>query len=128
MQNGFSVRLTAKRTKRFLICGRNKAVIFVKDIKIASNIKTVEMLKCQLLKSVSELFCDINSDADSDTELRLTDDAANIINLTYMLCKRLGVDYDEIMRCMKAKLDRSIEEQHPIEKNFKDMSELRERL
>ncbi len=100
----------------------------MKDIKIASNIKTVEMLKCQLLKSVSELFCDINSEADSDTCLRLADDGADIINLTYVLCKRLGVEYDEVMRCMKAKLDRGIEEQHPIEKNFRDMSELRERL
>lgn len=100
----------------------------MRDIKIASNIKTVEMLKCELLKSVSELYCDINSDADSDINLRIADDAANIINITYVLCKRLGVEYDEVMRCMRAKLDRSIEEQHPIEKNFKDMSELRERL
>ncbi len=106
-----------------------KAVdIFVKDIKIANNIRTVERLKCELLKSVSELFCDIGAEADSETNIRIADDAANVINLTYVLCRRLGIGFDEITDFMKAKLDRAIDEQQSIEKNYGDMSELRERL
>ena len=100
----------------------------VKEIKSANNIKTVELLKVELLKSVCGMFEDINAEADSETEKRLADDAADIINLTYVLARRLGVSYDTVMRYMKAKLDRSIEQQHPIEKNYRDMSELRERL
>lgn len=100
----------------------------MKDIKIANNIKTVEMLKVELLKCVSGLYEDINAEADSETNLRIADDAANIINLTYVLCRRLGVEYDAVEKCMRAKLDRCIEEKHPIEKNYSDMSELRERL
>lgn len=100
----------------------------MKDIKIANNIKTVEMLKVELLKCLSAMYEDINAEADSETCRRLADDAANIINLTFVLGRRLGVEYDDVLRCMRAKLDRSIEEQHPIEKNYGDMSALRERL
>lgn len=100
----------------------------MKEIKIANNIKCVELLKVELLKSVSALFEDINSEADSETDKRIADDAANIINLTYILSRRLGADYDEVTRYMKGKLSRAIEERHPIEKNYGDMSALRERL
>ncbi len=88
----------------------------------------MELLKVELLKSVSTLFEDINSEADSETDKRIADDAANIINLTYILSRRLGADYDDVMRYMKGKLERGIEERHPIEKNYGDMSALRERL
>lgn len=111
------------------VCVTGKAVdIFVKDIRIANNIRTVEHLKCELLKSVSELFCDIGAEADSETKVRIADDAANVVNLTYILCRRLGIEFDEITEFMKAKLDRAIEEQQSIEKNYGDMSNLRERL
>ncbi len=100
----------------------------MRDIKIANNIKTVEQLKAEILKSVAELYADIGAEADSETSYRLTDDAANIINLTFILARRLGLSYDEVFRCMEAKLDRGIEKQHPIEKNFGDMSELKKRL
>ena len=100
----------------------------MKDIKIANNIKTVEMLKSELLKSVSALYEDIIAETDSETNFRIADDAANIINLTYILSRRLGADYDSVEMRMKAKLDRAIEEKHPIEKNYSDMSVLRERL
>ncbi len=103
-------------------------VVLVKDIKIANNIKTVEQLKAELLKSVAELYADINAEADSETSSRLKNDSADIINLTFVLAKRLGIDYDDIFECMKAKLDKSIEKNHPIEKNFGDMSELKKRL
>ena len=94
----------------------------VKEIKIANNIKTVELLKVELLKSVCGMFEDINAEADSETEKRLADDAADIINLTYVLARRLGVSYVTVMRYIKAKLERSIEQQHPIEKNYRDMA------
>lgn len=100
----------------------------MKDIRIANNIKTVEKLKCELLRSVSELFCDINTEADCETDLRIADDAADLINITYILCRRLGVEFDTVTECMKAKLEKAVEERSEIERNFGDMSKLHERL
>lgn len=111
------------RTRRERLWG-----IVLKDIRIANNIKTVEKLKCELLRSVSDLFSEINTDADCATDLRIADSAADLINITYVLCRRLGVEFDTVTECMKAKLEAAVKEQNEIERNFGDMSELHERL
>ncbi len=103
-------------------------VTLVKDMKIANNIKTVEQLKTELLRSVAELYADIGAEVDSETNNRLKNDSADIINLTLVLARRLGLDYDDVFDCMRAKLQKGIEKNHPIEKHFGDMSELKKRL
>ncbi len=116
---------------RFLrLTQSRKGVIYnlLKEIKIASNIKTVEQLKTELIKNISVLYEDINAEADSETNNKLINDTANIINVAFVLAKRLGLDYDDVLSCMGAKLDKAIESNNPIEKDFGDMSELRKRL
>lgn len=48
--------------------------------------------------------------------------------MTFVLARRLGIDYDEVFDCMRTKLEKGIEKNHPIEKHFGDMSELKKRL
>ena len=93
-------------------------------IDIANNIKAVELLKVEILQDITDLFGDISAEADSETRIRIAEDAANLINMTYLLCSRLGVSYTEIVQRMCSKLRTGIEEQHILERRFGDLSTL----
>ena len=109
---------------KFLNGGRCK----LNRIDIANNIKSVELLKTEILQSLTDLYGDIAAEADFDTENQIASDAANIISLVYLLCKRLGVKYDDINMHMREKLKQGISERHNLEKRFGDLSELLEKL
>lgn len=100
----------------------------MEHIDIANNIKAVEMMKVEILQNITNLFADITAEADSDSAMRLADDAARLINMTFLLCGRLGVAYDEIRSRMKAYLNDGIAQQHMIEKRFGDLSNLLDKL
>lgn len=94
------------------------------QIDVTNTIKAVELLKVELLQKVTDMFGDIAAEADSDTFLRIADDAANLINLVYLLSARLGVKYDDIVVRMREKLQDGIAQQHILERKFGDLSEL----
>lgn len=96
----------------------------LKDIEIAGNIKCIELLKVELLENVAGLFAEILSEGDSDVKKRISASGANIINLTYILAKRLGISYEEIQKSMIDGLKTGIENGHRIEKKYSDLSEL----
>lgn len=100
----------------------------MEHIDIANNIKAVEMMKVEILQDITNLFADITAEADSDSACRLADDAARLINMTFLLCGRLGVDYNEIRLHMMKFLEEGISQQHIIEKRFGDLSNLLEKL
>lgn len=100
----------------------------MEHIDIANNIKAVEMMKVEILQNITNLFADISAEADSDSAARLADDAARLINMTFLLCGRLGVSYEEIQPRMKRLLESGIEEGHMIEKRFGDLSNLLKKL
>ncbi len=94
------------------------------EINIANNIKTVELLKVELMQKVTDLFGDISAETDSETLTRLTGDTAALINVACLLAARLGVDYDSIGDFMKSELKREIEAGHLIERRYGDLSRL----
>ncbi len=94
------------------------------EINIANNIKTVELLKVELLQKVTDLFGDISAETDSETLTRLTGDTAALINVACLLAARLGVDYESVADCMKAELRREIDAGHLIERRYGDLSRL----
>ncbi len=98
------------------------------EINIANNIKTVELLKVELLQKVTDLCGDIAAEIDSETLSRLTDDAANLISVAYVLAFRLGVDFDSIRDAMKLRLKDEIENGHFIERRYGDLSALYHKL
>lgn len=98
------------------------------EIDIASNIKTVELLKVELLQKVTDLFGDISAESDSETLSRLTADTANLLNITYVLASRLGVNFDDINEVMQSQLNTEIKDKHFIEKKYGDLSILKKDL
>ena len=94
------------------------------EIDIANNIKTVELLKVELLQKVTDLFGDISAETDSETLTNLTEDTACLLNVAYVLAFRLGVDFDDINDVMKQKLKSEIDSEHFIERRYGDLSKL----
>ncbi|MBE5040267.1 MazG-like family protein [Ructibacterium gallinarum] len=94
------------------------------EIDIANNIKAVELLKVEMLQNITDLFGDITAEADNETRFRITQDAARLIGQAYLLCGRLGIEYEEIDDEIKALLRDSIAKRHLLERRFGDLSAL----
>lgn len=93
-------------------------------VDIANNIKSLEILKIEILQNVTNLLGDILKEPNEESENEIVNDAANIITLVYLLSRRLGIDERVIMTKMKIKLQKSIDENHNLEKNFGDLTAL----
>lgn len=94
------------------------------EIDIANNIKAVELLKVEILQNVTDLFGDISAEADSETRERIARDAARLIGQTYLLCSRLGVEFDDIGDVLSSMLRREIKQRHILERRFGDLHTL----
>lgn len=91
-----------------------------KEIDIAKNLRTIEWLKTELLDGVALLFKSLlktSSDAISDI-------LASIIMISYILGKRLGLNFLTIDAKIKSKLKTQIREEHELEEWYGDLSDL----
>lgn len=95
------------------------------NIDITKNIRVVEWLKSELLTTVSSLFTLLYKGAKEGQEAIL-EVLANIILVTYLLGKRLGLSFDEIDSKVKSKVKLGIAEDHKIEKWYGDLNRLLE--
>jgi len=102
-------------------------VIFLK-IDIANNIKTVELLKVELMQKLTDFCGDIAAEPDCETLTNLTCDAAGLINIAYVTAMRLGIEIEDINEMMIKQLDAEIKNNHLIEKRYGDLSRLREAI
>jgi len=66
--------------------------IYERELDIAKNIKVIETLKCELLSDLSQLYTEMAMPENSEPQER-DDILANIIMVTYILAKKLGVPY-----------------------------------
>ncbi len=94
------------------------------EIDIANNIKAVELLKVELLEKLTNLYGDIAAEADSESDTRIARDAADIIIMVRLLCRRLGIDYTTVNSEIEARLQTEAEEGHILERRFGDLSAL----
>ena len=81
-----------------------------KGSDITKNVKIIEWIKNEILISVSDLFNLIFKGV-KPIDDKLQNTLANIIMLTYLLGKRLGVDFDEIDYKIKEKSREAIKEE-----------------
>lgn len=92
------------------------------EIDIANNIKAVELLKVELLQKLANLYGNISAEADSESDSRIAHDAADIIIMVRLLCRRLGVDYATVYTAMQEGLRQEIKAGHILERRFGDLS------
>lgn len=63
-----------------------------KELDITKNINIIESLKCELLSDLAQLYAGMH-DPHSNEALEKDDILANMIMITYILAKRLGIPY-----------------------------------
>ncbi|MBS4534413.1 MazG-like family protein [Clostridium sp. D2Q-14] len=96
-----------------------------RDIDITKNIRVIEWLKSELLTTVSSLFTLLYKGLKEGQEAIL-EVLANIIFVTYLLAKRLGISFDEIDKKVESKVKLGIAEDHKIERWYGDLNSLLE--
>lgn len=96
-----------------------------KEMDIIKNLRTIEWLKGEILASVASLY-QLLARGEDDTKDDLEDLISNIMLLSFLLSKRLGISYEDIISNLKDKVKLNILEGHKIEKWYGDLSELME--
>lgn len=102
--------------------------VFEKEIDITRNIKTIEWLKGELLTDVANLFKFLVNGIRDEVHDSVTDTIANIILISYILGRRLGVSYQAIEMKIEGKVKIGLIEKNDIEKYYGDLSELSKHL
>lgn len=94
-----------------------------KEFDIAKNVRLIDWLKSELLTSVADLFKLLSSGIKGSQEA-IADCIASIILAAYLLGKRLGIQFEQVDRKLEGKIRLGIIEEHAVEKDFGDLSEL----
>ena len=93
------------------------------DMDIIKNFKTIEWLKAEMLMSIAELY-EILAEGQEDSKEEIEDLISDIILLSYLLGKRLGVSFEDINSNLEDKIKLNLIKEHKIEKWYGDLSEL----
>jgi hypothetical protein len=98
--------------------------LFEKEIDITRNIKIIEWLKSELLTDIANLYKILVNGVRQEVYDTVSETLSNIILISYLLGKRLGVSYNAIEIKMEKKIRLGLIENHDVEKYYGDLSEL----
>lgn len=102
--------------------------VFDKDIDITRNVKMIEWLKSELLTDLANLFKTLVNGVREDVHEAISDTLSNIILISYLLGRRLGLSYNSIEMKIESKVKLGLIENHDVEKYYGDLSELARHL
>ena len=100
---------------------------FDKSSDITRNVKIIEWMKKELIMSVGDVF-DLIFRGVKPIDDVLQDTLANIIMITYLLGKRLGISFKEIDYKINEKIKMGIEKNHSVESWYGDFTNLKKHL
>lgn len=95
------------------------------DTDITKNIRMIEFLKCELLNTVASLYQNLLKGTKVGQGV-IQDILANLIMVTYLLGKRLGISYLMIDSRVMEKIRIGMLEEHEAEKWYGDLTDLNE--
>ncbi|MCR4435155.1 MAG: MazG-like family protein [Clostridiales bacterium] len=101
---------------------------FDKEIDITRNIRLIEWLKSELLRDVANLFQSLANGMKEEIHDSAADTLANIILISYLIGRRLGLGYTAIEMKIENKVKLGLVENHDVEKHYGDLSELSKHL
>lgn len=84
---------------------------FDRNSDVTKNVKIIEWMKKELILSVGDVF-DLIFKGVKPLDEALQDTLANIIMITYLLAKRLGISFSEIDYKIKEKIRIGIDQNH----------------
>ncbi len=93
-------------------------------LNITRSLKTIELLKCELVDGVSSLFKAMIP----NQEKNILSALVRMIIAAYLLARRLGITFDRVETELNSKLQELIDDQHEIEEWYGDLSALQEHL
>lgn len=94
-----------------------------KEVDIAGTLKIIEQLKCQMLMDIAHLFSDLNEPSGS-TNIERGDIMADMIIITYLLSKKLGIPYQQLNRRIVNKIRLGLIESNSSDRWRQELSEL----
>ena len=100
---------------------------FDRNSDVTKNVKIIEWMKKELILSVGDVF-DLIFKGIKPLDEALQDTLANIIMITYLLAKRLGISFSEIDYKIKEKIRIGIDQNHSVESWYGDFSNLKKHM
>ena len=100
---------------------------FDRNSVVTKNVKIIEWMKKELILSVGDVF-DLIFKGVKPLDEALQDTLANIIMITYLLAKRLGISFSEIDYKIKEKIRIGIDQNHSVESWYGDFSNLKKHM
>ena len=100
---------------------------FDRNSEVTKNVKIIEWMKKELILSVGDVF-DLIFKGVKPLDEALQDTLANIIMITYLLAKRLGISFSEIDYKIKEKIRIGIDQNHSVESWYGDFSNLKKHM
>ena len=102
-------------------------VLLNQETDITKNIRVIEFLKSELLTAVASLYQNLLKGPKVGQDV-IQDILANLVLVTYLLGKRLGISYSLIDSKIMEKIRIGMLEEHETEKWYGDLSDLGEYL
>ncbi len=96
----------------------------MKGMDIARNMRLIESLKGELLAAVSHLYVQMASENCEDIREVALDTLSDAVIISYLLSRRLGLDYTALERQIGSKIKIGLIQEHETEKYFGDLSAL----
>ena len=100
---------------------------FDRNSDVTKNVKIIEWMKKELILSVGDVF-ELIFKGVKPLDEALQDTLANIIMITYLLAKRLGISFSEIDYKIKEKIRIGIDQNHSVESWYGDFSNLKKHM
>ena len=100
---------------------------FDRNSDVTKNVKIIEWMKKELILSVGDVF-DLIFKGVKPLDEALQDTLANIIMITYLLAKRLGISFSEIDYKIMEKIRIGIDQNHSVESWYGDFSNLKKHM
>ena len=100
---------------------------FDRNSDVTKNVKIIEWMKKELILSVGDVF-DLIFKGVKPLDEALQDTLANIIMITYLLAKRLGISFSEIDYKIKEKIRIGIDQNNSEESWYGDFSNLKKHM
>lgn len=112
---------------QLFICYKNiyeSGGIMSSGLDVTRNLRIIENLKSELLEGIAALYRHLADPVLEDTRDVAADTLSEMIVISYLLGKRLGVDYSTMDRHISKKIRLGLINENEIEKYFGDLSEL----